>query len=130
MADVEIDREFSHLWTKKYYVLVKSNGYDGYSIHDEETGMSTIIELDDIVPYILDKMVKNGCKIYESINELPKPTLRNRWDSMEEWISFCGIAKEFNPDNKEASEVSRYVGSNATREEIIKLIKLHFPRHR
>lgn len=128
MTDSEIDKKFSRFWTKGYYVLVKSTMYIGYTIQDEETGMTTIIEEDEIASYVVDRMIKNGCKIYESIQDLPKPTLRNRWDSMEEWLFFTKIAKEFNLDSEEADQVARYIPQNANREAIIKLIKQHITR--
>jgi hypothetical protein len=128
MTDSEIDKKFSRFWTKGYYVLVKSAVYIGYTIQDEETGMTTIIEEDKIASYVVDRMIKNGCKIYESIQDLPKPTLRNRWDSMEEWLFFTKIAKEFNLDSEEADQVARYIPQNANREAIIKLIKQHITR--
>ena len=128
MTDSEIDKKFSRFWTKGYYVLVKSTMYIGYTIQDEETGMTTIIEEDEIASYVVDRMIKNGCKIYESIQDLPKPTLRNRWDSMEEWLFFTKIAKEFNLDSEEADQVARYIPENANREAIIKLIKQHITR--
>jgi hypothetical protein len=129
MTELEIENEFGDLWTKKYWVLVKSGGHFGYSIHDEERGMMMIVERDEIVPYILDKMIKNGCKIYNSAHELPKPILRNKWDSMKEWIAFCEVAKEFKLNQKESDEVARHVGQNATREDIIEIIKNHIHRH-
>lgn len=128
MTGSEIDKKFSRFWTKGYYVLVKSTMYIGYTIQDEETGMTTIIEEDKIASYVVDRMIKNGCKIYESIQDLPKPTLRNRWDSMEEWLFFTKIAKEFNLDSEEADQVARYMPQNANREAIIKLIKQYITR--
>lgn len=129
MTESEIENEFGDLWTRKYYVLVRSSGHYGYSIHDEEMGLMTIIEIDEVVPYILDKMIKNGCKIYDSLLDLPKPTLRSVWD-LDEWKAFSTVAKEFNLNQKEAEEVARYVAKNASREDILEIIRQRIPRHR
>jgi hypothetical protein len=75
MTELEIENEFGKFWTKKYYVLVKADNVFGYTIQDEEAGSFVIIEKHEAVPIVIERMIKNGCKIYNSSTELPQRSL-------------------------------------------------------
>jgi hypothetical protein len=123
MTELEIENEFGKFWTKKYYVLVRADNVFGYTIQDEEAGSFVIIEKHEAVPIVIERMIKNGCKIYNSSTELPQRSLKH-WTSPEEWLSFGEIAKEFNLQQEDVDEVARQVAGNKLgKEEIIEIIK-------
>lgn len=123
MTDLDFEREFSKYWTRRYYVLVKANSVFGFTIQDEEAGSFVIIEKDEAVPRVIERMIKNGCKIYNSSKELPERILK-QWTSTEEWLSFGKIAKEFNLNQEDVDEVARPVaGNKLSREKIIEIIQ-------
>lgn len=124
MDKPEIDKEFERLWAKNYYVLVKSNTAFGYTIHDVEMGLFVIIELDKIVPYIINKMLENGAKVYESMKDLPLPQHPTKWTCMEEWISFAQVSKELHLNEEQKVEVGRrVVGRKLSKDQIKEVIK-------
>jgi hypothetical protein len=123
MTDLDFEKEFSKFWTKGYYVLVKADSKFGYTIEDEEAGSFVIIENDEVVPRVIERMIKNGCKIYNSSTELPKRILKH-WTSTEEWLNFGKIAKEYNLNQEDVDEVARQVaGNKLSRERIIEIIE-------
>jgi hypothetical protein len=123
MTELDFEKEFSKFWTKKYYVLVKTDNVFGYTIQDEEAGSFVIIEEDEVVPRVIERMIKSGCKIYSSSKELPERILKH-WTSTEEWLKFGKIAKEFNLNQEQVDEVARQVaGNKLSREKIIDIIK-------
>lgn len=130
MSELEMESEYSEYWTKRYYVLVKDDNPVGYTIHNEETGLFAIIEYPGAGAYITKRMLESGCKVYDSMKDLPAPIARNKWKSAKEWIFFSEIAKTFQLTQKETDEVSRYVEDNATKEDIEDLIKSHVIRLR
>ena len=123
MTELQIENEFGKFWTKKYYVLVKADNVFGFTIQDEEAGSFVIIEKDEVVPIVIERMIKHGCKIYNSSTELPQRSLKH-WTSTEEWLNFGKIAKEFNLQKDDVDEVARQVAGNKLgNEEIIEIIK-------
>jgi hypothetical protein len=120
---LEVEKEFGKYWTRKYYVLVKADNFFGYTIQDEEAGSFVIIEKDEMVPIVIERMIKNGCRIYNSSADLPQRILK-QWTSTEEWLNFSKIAKEFNLEHDDVDEVARQVaGNKLDRQEIIEIIK-------
>ena len=64
--------DYSYLWKeeKEDYVLVKSSL--GYSIIDKKHQMMLVVEDDELEKKLIEKMLENGNKIYEDINQAYK----------------------------------------------------------
>ncbi len=64
--------DYSYLWKeeKEDYVLVKSSL--GYSIIDKKHQMMLVVEDDELAKKLIEKMLENGNKIYEDINQAYK----------------------------------------------------------
>ncbi len=69
--------EYSYLWKeeKEDYVLVKPILGDEileYSIIDKKHQMMLVVEDDELAKKLIEKMLENGNKIYEDINQAYK----------------------------------------------------------
>ena len=64
--------EYSYLWKeeKVNHVLVKSSL--GYSIIDKKHHTMLVVEDDELEKKLIEKMLENGNKIYEDINQAYK----------------------------------------------------------
>ena len=80
----EIEARFEYLQKSGDYGLIKTEGIFGYSVPDAARGMYVLIDNDDIVPIIIEKMLENNVKIYDSIKELPPPTEKIRTARLKE----------------------------------------------
>ena len=69
---MDVLNEYSYIWEsdKDRYVLLKDDlEYDIFSINEKKL-MFFLIEDDTLVDLIINKMLENGNKVYNSIKEL------------------------------------------------------------